>query len=363
MEQHLGLVELGPARGKEIDENPVDVLSGLLEGRSETSHPTTLRAGGGHYHRGTVRAFKPLAVAATVGTFILISIGGLVRATKSGLGCGDDWPHCSGEVLPPLHDPNQIIEFSHRAAAGVVGIMIAVLAVLAYKHFRDQPRVLWTSAAALALVVFQALLGMVVVKMHLAATSVVLHLGTALALLALLIYLTTSLLREDEHRGDARLSKRARVAAGAVFVLLLVGSYVSGADAGYAFSDWPLMDGQVVPNLAVEQKAVHFFHRALAAIVGVVVFAVGFEILKNGGPAARRYAHAALGLFALEVVIGALNVWTRLNAAAVTAHLAIGAAIWGSLVAATFLTSPAVAAHAEPTRLRNRAPAVEAPGS
>lgn len=310
-----------------------------------------------------MRAFKPLAVAATIATFLLISIGGLVRATRSGLGCGDDWPHCSGEILPPLQDPNQIIEFSHRAAAGVVLILLATIAVLAYRNFRDQPRILWASIAAFGLVVFQAILGMIVVKLHLAAISVVLHLGTALALLALLIYLTTTLTAAPGGTGDARLSKRAAFAAASVFVLLLVGSYVSGAKAGYAFPDWPLMDGRVVPDLAVDAKAIHFLHRVVAAIVGVIVFVVAFDILKRGDefPSARRLAHAAAGLFALEVAIGALNVWTRLNAAAVTAHLAIGAAIWGTLVAAAFVTSPAVA-RAERATLRKGSAVAEASG-
>lgn len=300
-----------------------------------------------------MKALKPLAVASTIATFILISIGGLVRATKSGLGCGDDWPHCSGEVLPPLQDPNQMIEFSHRAAAGVVGIMIATMAVLAYRHYRNNPRVLWTNIAAFGLVVFQAILGMIVVKTHLAAIMVVVHLAAALSLLALLIYLATTLTASPHDAGDARLSKRVLFAAGSVFLLLLVGSFVSGTDAGYAFPDWPLMDGRLIPNLAIEAKAIHFLHRILAAIVGVIVFVVAFDVLKRGAefPAARRFAHAAVGLFAVEVVIGALNVWTRLNAAAVTAHLAVGAAIWGTLVTAAFVTRPA-AARAERKPLR-----------
>ena len=297
-----------------------------------------------------MKAFKSLAVASTIATFILIAIGGLVRATKSGLGCGDDWPHCSGEVLPPLQDPNQIIEFSHRFVAAIVGFMIAGLAVLAFKHYRDHPRIFRSSVAALILVVFQALLGMVVVKTELADAMVVVHLSAALSLLALLIYITTAVTVPDDHSADAALSGRARFAAASVFVLLLVGSYVSGADAGYAFPDWPLMDGKVIPNLAVEAKAIHFLHRALAAIVGVIVFVVGFGILKRGSEfsAAKRFTHAAVGLFTVEVVIGALNVWTRLDAAAVTAHLAIGAAIWGTLVAATCVTSPAVARREQP---------------
>ena len=291
-----------------------------------------------------MKALRPLVVASTIATFILISIGGLVRATKSGLGCGDDWPDCSGELVPALEQRAQIIEYSHRLAAGVVLILLAIVALIAIRYYRSDKRVLWSAVGGFGLVMFQAILGMIVVKLHLDAISVVLHLGTALSLLALLIYMTTFLSGGPERGGDAVLSSRAKLAAGSVFVLLLVGSYVSGTDSGYAFSDWPLMDGRLVPDLAVESKAIHFLHRALAALVGVVVAVAAFGILRRGSefPTARRLIHVAAGLFAVEVLIGAINVWSRLNEVAVTAHLAIGAAIWGTLVAATFVTSPAV---------------------
>jgi heme a synthase len=309
-----------------------------------------------------VKAFKPLVVASTAATFVLISIGGLVRATKSGLGCGDDWPDCSGQLVPALEQRAQIIEYSHRLAAGVVLVLLATVAALAVRYYRNDRRILWASIGGFGLVMFQAILGMIVVKLHLDAISVVLHLGTALLLLALLLYLSTSLTTDPERAGDERTSKRAKVAAGSVFVLLLVGSYVSGTESGYAFTDWPLMDGALIPDLAVEAKAIHFLHRALAAVVGVIVFAAAFDIIRRdiGFPAARKLVQAAAGLFALEVVIGALNVWTRLNEAAVTAHLAVGAAIWGTLVATTFVTSPS-AVRTEPARV-SRAPIAEVSG-
>jgi heme A synthase len=93
----------------------------------------------------------------------------------------------------------------------------------------------------------------------------------------------------------------------------------------------------------------------------VIVYVVAFSVIKRGGgfPAAQRFAGIAAGLFSVEVAIGALNVWTRLNEVAVTAHLAVGAAIWGTLVAAAVAVSPALAA-VERTSVSKRTVVAEA---
>ncbi|MGH2735292.1 MAG: COX15/CtaA family protein, partial [Actinomycetota bacterium] len=84
-------------------------------------------------------SFRRLAITTTVATLLLVGIGGLVRATKSGLGCGNDWPGCNGRLAPALETRAEIIEFSHRFAAMVVGFLIVGLAVLALRHYRRTP--------------------------------------------------------------------------------------------------------------------------------------------------------------------------------------------------------------------------------
>ena len=91
--------------------------------------------------------FRRLAVLSTAATFLLIAIGGLVRATKSGLGCGTDWPHCSGRLLPAVESRAVIIEFSHRLMASVVVILIGALAVTAWRKLRGS-RLMWASIGA-----------------------------------------------------------------------------------------------------------------------------------------------------------------------------------------------------------------------
>jgi heme a synthase len=306
--------------------------------------------------------FRKLAIVSTVATILLIAIGGLVRATKSGLGCGTDWPHCAGNLVPALETRAEIIEFSHRAAASVVVVLLGLLAVTAYRNRKTFPRFVVPSIAAFGLVMFQAVLGAIVVKLELEAESVVLHLATALSLLALLVYIVTLATAAEEaltEPVDADTSRDAKRAAGAVFVLLLVGSYVSGYEgAGRAFSDWPLMDGRLIPDLAVQEKAIHFFHRGLAAIVGAIVFITAMRIIKRKAeqPLSARLAHAALGLFVVEVLIGAANVWTDMNSAFVTFHLLIGALIWASLVGIAAVSAPGLRARAEAQVTREETP-------
>ena len=100
---------------------------------------------------------------------------------------------------------------------------------------------------------------------------------------------------------------RARAAA-AVLLLLLVGSYVSGRDAGYVFPDWPLMNGSLVPDLGVDLYAIHFFHRALAAIVGLIVAVAVIPVIRDKRDAVQvRLAYTAGSLYVLQVLVGCAN--------------------------------------------------------
>jgi heme A synthase len=290
--------------------------------------------------------FQKLSLGSTAATILLVAIGGLVRATKSGLGCGTDWPHCQGHLVPSMESRAVVIEFSHRATATVVVVLLGFLALDAFLEHRRSPAILWPSVAAFGLVIAQAILGAVVVKMELEAVSVVLHLFTAMLLLGLLVYITGAAfaLSGRVAPSDLAISNQASFAASCVLVLLLVGSYVSGRGAGNVFPDWPLMNGRLIPDLSFQLAALHFFHRALALIVGVVVAVVGVRVLrlKEQLPLQAKMIHTALGLFAIEIVIGAVNVWTDLNAAAVTAHLLTGALIWTSLVGVAVTSHPAL---------------------
>src|SRR4051812_32779799 len=90
---------------------------------------------------GSSRRLRGLAVAGASTTFLLIGIGALVRATGSGLGC-TGWPKCTSQRwLPPI-EYHALIEYTHRMTAFVDVVLVAALAVVAWRGYRDRPRVL-----------------------------------------------------------------------------------------------------------------------------------------------------------------------------------------------------------------------------
>jgi heme a synthase len=276
-----------------------------------------------------------LAVLASAVTILLITIGGLVRATGSGLGC-PGWPKCFGRWVPPLRY-HAVIEYSHRFTALVDVMVIGVLAVAAWRRCRDVARVFWPSEAALGLVIVQALLGAIVVRGELNALVVTAHLGAAMILVGTLVYVAVASFTMNAHlaeRADG-FTRLARATAGAVFGLLVVGAYVRGERAGLAFDDWPLMKGRVIPSLSSLRPALHFTHRALALSVGALLAVLIVQAWRQRAsrPLAAGMCGAVGVLFVAQTLVGAANVWSRLAPPAVVAHVTLAALIWSLMVA------------------------------
>ena len=125
--------------------------------------------------------FQKLALVTLASALGLVTIGVIVRATDSGLGC-PDWPFCYGQLLPPVDDPKAWIEWIHRTVAALIGFEILGLAVLALRDHRPRPFIVWPTLGAVALVGFQAWLGRETVRLGNSGESVTAHLAAALLL-------------------------------------------------------------------------------------------------------------------------------------------------------------------------------------
>jgi heme o synthase len=276
-----------------------------------------------------VTRFRRLAVVSTAATFVLIAVGALVRATDSGLGC-PDWPRCFGRLVPPA-ELHAWIEHSHRLVAVVVVVLVALLAVAAWRTGQARG-VRLAAAAAVVMVLSQALIGALVVWWKLEAESVTLHLATALALVALLevIAFRARWPAGERGRGGRGFVRLAAAGAGLTYLQMLVGSTVTGHDAGLAY---PL--NVLLPDLGPGVARVQLVHRVLAAAVATLVVATWLVARRTQRthPTVTRLAGYATGLVLVQVVLGAANVANRLSALTVVPHLVVGSLLWGTMVA------------------------------
>ncbi|HEV8354321.1 MAG TPA: heme o synthase [bacterium] len=291
-----------------------------------------------------MRTFTRLALTTAAATFLLIVLGGVVRATGAGLAC-PDWPLCHGRLIPPF-EPLVLIEYSHRLAAAIVGVLTVVLTVTAVRRFSLRSRMASLAGTALALLAVQIALGALTVRQELSAWIVVAHLGTAMAFFAVLVTIaTTAMLGQAEalpsssesrvtsHESRSSYWRLAALTLAATYVLVLIGGYVSASGAGLACPDWPLCYGRLLPPMQ-GPVAVHFYHRLAAAVVTLLIVttaAVAYRT-QTRRPQLLAASAIAVGLLVLQVILGALNVEFRLADSVTTAHLATAAALFATLV-------------------------------
>jgi protoheme IX farnesyltransferase len=180
----------------------------------------------------------------------------------------------------------------------------------------------------------QSVLGRFVVSEGLARELVTAHLGMALTVLAMTILIADRAANGALPGRRSALPMTLIVVTGAtVFAQMLLGSWVTGHDAGLAFADFPLMNGSLLPEISIEAQAIQFAHRALAVAVLLLVLWMAWAVRRaTPDPLARRLANAAVILILVQLVLGAANVWSRLSALFVVPHLAVGAALFAVTV-------------------------------
>lgn len=302
------------------------------------------------------RGFRRLAGATGLATFALIVVGGVVRVSNSGLGCGpggsgfNGWPFCNGDVVPGLN-LNSVIEYSHRTLASAVALMMIVLAVMAVR----QRVLVRPTIAAVILIVAQGLLGAATVEESLDEPLVAAHLGLAMALLALVLYVWR------ESRGapapaqhpEPRLRTVSMVASGLVFLTIVAGGYMAGTQRyGLPLSqrggaahhacgkEFPTCNGGFMPFGKSRAVDIHLTHRFFMYLAVIAVIALAVMLLRRG---IRRPAYVLGGILFAQVLLGALNVWLNEYELLIVAHLTLGTLLWVASINTTLELSRAPA--------------------
>lgn len=341
------------------------------------------------------RHFHRIAWLAVLLATCVIVFGAFVRLSNAGLSC-PDWPTCYGKAAWPTH-ANQIIDHAatairpvepgkawreqfHRMIAGLLGVLVLSLALLATRRrphgwlqvigasvavaiaiplymrgLHGAAAVLaiiaesllligalrWSnvdlaraSTLTLAVIIFQALLGMWTVTWLLKPIVVMGHLLGGLATFALLVWIAWRATGIAIVSGDAR---RLRLLLGIGLVLLVVQIALGGwASANYAAlacgtdfpkcagAWWPEHDfregfvlwrgigvdyeGGVLDNAA--RVAIQLAHRMMAVVLACYLLLAAVRLLRT--PGLRGWGSTLVVLVCTQFGLGIANVMLSL---------------------------------------------------
>jgi heme a synthase len=319
--------------------------------------------------------YRPLVYCTVVLTFIVIVVGAYVRLQDAGLGC-PDWPGCYGQMLGVPDEPHEVAraeqafpgktvdhgrawkEMFHRYLAGTLGLLIAAIAVAAWRSRGATGRAPVLATTLVVLVAFQAALGMWTVTLLLKPAIVTLHLLGGMTTLALTTWLALRELGPPAPPPAAAL--RLRAWAGAALAVLAaqiaLGGWVSANYAALACADFPTCQGAWVPAMDLGNafhvlrelgmtaegaplsqealSAIHWSHRLGALVTFIVLGGLAARALRE--PALRGVAGVILGLLVVQVGLGVANVLLRLPLVLAAAHNAAAALLLAALVVLNF---------------------------
>jgi len=311
--------------------------------------------------------FVRLARIGTVLALAVVMLGAWVRLTDAGLGC-PDWPGCYGRlVVPdaatpahelgaeftrPLEAGKAWREMIHRYLAGSLVLVCVGLAAIAWRN-RANPAQPWRRPVALlALILFQALLGMWTVTLLLKPIVVVAHLFGGFATLALLF----SLGRWRTSRVPAAtgaLRALGLAAAAALVLQIFLGGWTSANYAAVACPDFPKCQTQWWPAIADFEEgfvlwrglgidyeggvldhparvAVHFTHRLGALLATILIALLGWRVLRE--TATRLDGLAVFAALLAQLCLGVSIVWFGVPLAVAVLHNGVAALLLLSVI-------------------------------
>lgn len=300
-----------------------------------------------------MKSLRRLALGADLIALATVMLGSWTRINGAGETC-PDWPLCHGRIFPSLAD-GTLWEWTHRVLAISVAPLVLALIVVAWGQRRRSPFIAPATMAVAALFLAQLFLGAATVRLANSPASVVLHWGTAMALVAALSAMAVfaAALDDVDRRRvpfePAALSVNAVLALTAfvAFVTMCVGAYVSSSGAGLACLTIPSCAGNVV--VYTDGQYVQMLHRASAAVT-LLCAAASLAIVwaRPVSIRVRAAATAGVGLVCVQILLGLLNVALRLPMDLREAH-AINAALTflAFVVAALFAALDSAPAAAE----------------
>jgi len=290
---------------------------------------------------------KWFAVAATIGMLLIMLGGALVTKTDSGMGCGRHWPGCNGQLIPDEITPEVLIEFSHRAVTGAVGILIVVLAVWSWKAIGHVRETKFLASMAVFFLILQALIGAAQVKWGQGDFILALHFGISLISFAAVLLLTLLIFEVDKKFDADRLKVGRKLRFHTIgitvysYLVIYTGALVRHTESSLACADWPLCRNDRFELPSNLNEWVQMGHRTAAALIVLWIAYIAIH-------AYRHYRDQkvlvwgwsiALALVLAQAFTGMLSIFTRLDLIVALFHSLFVTLLFGLLTYMILLLS------------------------
>lgn len=327
-------------------------------------------------NRGNHR-IRVLVLISILLALIVVSLGAYTRLTHAGLGC-PDWPGCYGLIDVP-ETTEQIVkaeqafperkvephkawnEMIHRYFAGALGLLILAIAFMSFKR-RDQGTPLRLPLLILAVVIFQAALGMWTVTMKLMPIVVMGHLLGGFTTLSLLFLLYLRLSEFRVPGGDFAIKKYGRY--GLIGMVLLtaqigLGGWTSSNYAALVCTELPICQSGWQEQLTFEDSfdlippekdsyefghlshasrvTIHVVHRIGAIVTGLYLFWLALMVYRKSQSAFFKNAAKSLAfILSCQILLGISNIWFSLPLSVAVSHNVVAACLMLSLITLTY---------------------------
>jgi cytochrome c oxidase assembly protein subunit 15 len=294
--------------------------------------------------RPTPVTVRRLALTSLIANIGIVSTGGLVRLTNSGLGC-PSWPDCSSGDLVPVRalSAHKAIEFGNRALTTLLVIAVAAVFVSVWRSAPRRAGLLGWAWVTLLGVPAQIVVGGVLIFTHLNPLAVAGHFMLSMVLIAAATVLWWRARDPDSSVVSAvgevtaqplavpPIVKRLGLATWALtYGVFIVGTLVTGSG--------PHAGDATAKRLHLRPAAVSQLHADLvmllvgvAAALAVCVTAVGAGVL------ARRTTRVLIGVLAAQAVVGFAQYFSGLPVPLVELHVT-GAAVLAATATAVVLS-------------------------
>jgi len=315
--------------------------------------------------------FRRLSLLGAVLALCVVVLGAWVRLNAAGLGC-PDWPGCYGHLSASAAEqhldhaqqlfPERKFEYAkaakemlHRYVASCLGVLILILAGLAFVNRRHINQPVALPFALVGLVILQGLLGMWTVTLLLTPLVVVLHLLGGLTTMSLLAWLSMSSKRTTRPVAERGLRKLALFGLVVLGIQIFLGGWTSSNYAAVSCPDfptcqnsfWPSMDAKdafvLWRGLGIDYQggaldhparvAIHFVHRLGAMMTATVLGLLSLLAWRRAQTRAVQLAGLSVGVVLLiQLILGPLMVIEGFPLLLATAHNAVAALLLLSMV-------------------------------